>query len=89
MKDKVEALLGKLKDNKDVEYLNVYEDKRDKVLNFYYNVTGKYKDNYFMIYMNKFAGHEVEYTITSQVTNNPKDFKTFLQTLSNLEFKIE
>ena len=89
MKEQVEALLDKLKNHEDVSTFRFYEDKEEINWDFYYNATGWYKDVYFMINMNKYFNSEDEFTIVSHVTNNAEDLKTFLQTLTNLKFRIK
>ena len=89
MKEQVEALLDKLKNHEDVSTFSFYEDKEQILWDFYYHATGWYKDDYFMIGMNKYLNSEDDFKILSHVTNNAEDLKTFLQTLTNLEFKIK
>jgi len=89
MKEQVEALLDKLKNHEDVSSFSYYEDNEEILWDFYYNATGWYKDVYFMINMNKYLNSEDDFTIVSHVTNNAEDLKTFLQTLTNLDFRIK
>jgi len=89
MKDQVEALLDKLKNHEDVSTFSFYEDKEELLWDFYYHATGWYKDVYFMIGMNRLNKYEEEFKIVSHVTTNAEDLKTFLKTLTNLEFKIK
>ena len=89
MKEQVEALLDKLKNHEDVNTFSFYEDKEQIFWDFYYQATGWYKDVYFMIGMNKHLNSEDDFEIVSHVTNNAEDLKTFLQTLTNLKFRIK
>jgi len=89
MKDQVEALLEKLKNHEDVSTFSFYGDQQDPAWDFYYHATGWYNDVYFMIGMNKYSNSQKDFKIVSHVTTNAEDLKTFLKTLSNLEFKIK
>jgi len=89
MKKQVEALLEKLHNNNDVRYLDVYTELRDPFWEFYYHATGYYKGFYFMIGMNKAKESDLELKIVEEVNINSENFKTFLSTITNLEFKIK
>jgi len=89
MKEQVEALLDNLKNHKDITYLDVYEDIEDTFWTYYYHVSGSYKGVYFLIGMNKAKRSEADYKIQSHVTANSREFKAFLSTITNLDFKIK
>ena len=87
MKEQVEALLEKLENHKDVIITFKYKSESPS-FNYYYSLTGKYKGNYFMIYLYKVKDYEPNFEISANVSNNLEEFQEFLKTLTNLKFTL-
>ena len=87
MKEQVQELIEKLQNHEDVIVYNKYESESPS-FNYYYSLTGKYKGDYFMIYLFKLVGNSPDYEISPNVTDESSKLHTFLKTLTLLKFKI-
>jgi len=80
-------LISKLTGHPYVNNLDVTQSD-DEFWDYYYHIDGYYKENYFLIYMNKSKSTNRETCITKHVTESPEQFKTFLETLTPLKFEL-
>ena len=87
MIDQIEDLIKKLENHKDVIITFKYKSESPS-FNYYYSLTGKYKGDYFMIYLYKVKDYEPDFEISANVSNNLEEFQEFLKTLTNLKFTL-
>jgi hypothetical protein len=87
MKNKVDELIKKLENNKDVVILSGY-DSDNPGFNYYHSITGTYKEKYFCIYTYKVKGYSPDFEISENITEKTNDFKKFLETLTELKFTL-
>jgi len=85
MKNQVNELIKKLENHKDVIITFKYKSESPS-FNYYYTLTGKYKGDYFMIYLYKVKDYEPNFEISANVSDNLEYFQEFLKTLTNLKF---
>jgi len=82
-----QELISELTGHPFVNNLDVTQSD-DEFWDYYYHIDGYYKENYFLIYMNKSKSTNRETCITKHVTESPEQFKTFLETLTPLKFEL-
>ena len=87
MIDQIEDLIKKLENHKDVIITFKYKSESPS-FNYYYSLTGKYKGDYFMIYLYKVKDSEPDFEISPNVFDNLEEFQEFLKTLTNLKFTL-
>ena len=87
MIDQVKESIDKLENHKDVIITFKYESESPS-FNYYYSLTGKYKGDYFMIYLYKVKDYEPDFEISPNVSDNLEEFQEFLKTLTNLKFTL-
>ena len=88
MKTKVDELIKKLDNNKDVVILSRYNS--DNVgFDYFHHIIGRYKEYYFAIYLFKSKEYDPKNEISERVTDNLQEFKEFLETLTDLKFTLE
>ena len=85
MIDQVNGLIKKLKNHKDVIITFKYKSESPS-FNYYYTLTGKYKGDYFMIYLYKAKNYKPDFEISPDISNNLEEFQEFLKILTNLKF---
>ena len=83
----IDQVIRKLENHKDVIITFKYKSE-SPIFNYYYSLTGKYKGDYFMIYLFKLVGNSPDYEISPNVTDESSKLHTFLKTLTLLKFKI-
>jgi|AntRauTorckE5430_2_1112549.scaffolds.fasta_scaffold03317_6 hypothetical protein len=76
-----------LKNHKDISSLDVYTNN-DEHWDYYYQITGFYKLNYFLAYAYKPKNKNISALIKSHVTPNDKELKQFFKTITNLKFEL-
>ena len=87
MIDQVNELIEKLENHKDVNYFYKHEG-RNIIWDYYYDVDGYYKGEYFLIYLFKSKLGRSYFEISKSATNNLEEFQEFLKTLTNLKFTL-
>ena len=85
MKEQVNGLIKKLENHKDVIITFKYKSE-SLSFDYFYSLTGKYKGDYFMIYLYKVKDYEPNFEISANVSDNLEYFQEFLKTLTNLKF---
>ena len=83
----IDQVIKKLENHKDVIITFKYKSEIPS-FNYYYNLTGKYKGDYFMIYLYKAKNYKPVFEISSNVSDNLEEFQEFLKTLTNLKFTL-
>ena len=87
MIDQVNGLIKKLENHKDVIITFKYKSENPS-FNYYYSLTGKYKGDYFMIYLYKVKDYKPVFEISPDISDNLEEFQEFLKTLTNLKFTL-
>jgi len=87
MIDQVNGLIKKLENHKDVIITFKYKSENPS-FNYYYSLTGKYKGDYFMIYLYKAKNYKPVFEISPDISDNLEEFQEFLKTLTNLKFTL-
>ena len=83
----IDQVIKKLENHKDVIITFKYKSESPS-FNYYYNLTGKYKGDYFMIYLYKAKNYKPDFEISPNVSDNLEEFQEFLKTLTNLKFTL-
>ena len=87
MKEQVNGLIKKLENHKDVIITFKYKSE-SLSFDYFYSLTGKYKGDYFMIYLYKVKDYEPNFETSPNVSDNLEEFQEFLKTLTNLKFTL-
>jgi len=87
MKNQVKKLISKLILQKEIKQVSVYRGRYS--FEYYFDVDGYYQGSYFLIYAIKPLLGKPSFTISTNVSKNPENFKKFLETLTELKFTLE
>ena len=85
MKEQVNGLIKKLENHKDVIITFKYKSE-SLSFDYFYSLTGKYKGDYFMIYLYKAKNYKPDFEISPDISDNLEEFQEFLKILTNLKF---
>jgi hypothetical protein len=85
-----QKLIGELVKSEYINHLDIYKghNEKDKDWDHYYQITGRYKDNRFLICISKKNGFTPKAEIRIHVTDEARQFQDFLKTLTPLTFII-